>query len=38
VAGRSTLTECQLAKAGITAVYMLSQLEPDLAPGQLSPA
>jgi glycerate 2-kinase len=28
-AGRSTLTEAQLAAAGITAVYTLSDLEPD---------
>jgi glycerate 2-kinase len=31
VAGRSTLTEDQLAAAGITAVYALSDLEPDPA-------
>ena len=30
VAGRSTLTEAELAAAGITAVYSLSDLEPDL--------
>jgi glycerate 2-kinase len=29
VAGRSTLTEAELATAGITAVYPLSDLEPD---------
>ena len=29
VAGRNTLTEAQLAEAGITAVYPLSDLEPD---------
>ena len=29
VAGRSTLTERQLAEAGIAAVYPLSELEPD---------
>ncbi len=29
VAGRNTLTETQLAEAGITAVYPLSDLEPD---------
>ena len=29
VAGRSTLTEAELAAAGITAVYPLSDLEPD---------
>jgi glycerate 2-kinase len=29
VAGRSTLTEAELAAAGITAVYHLSDLEPD---------
>ena len=31
VAGRNTLTGAQLAEAGITAVYPLSDLEPDLA-------
>jgi glycerate kinase len=31
VAGRSTLTAGQLAAAGITAVYALSDLEPDPA-------
>jgi glycerate kinase len=31
VAGRSTLTEAQLAEAGIAAVYPLSDLEPDPA-------
>ena len=30
VAGRSTLTEAELAAAGIAAVYALSDLEPDL--------
>ena len=30
VAGRSTLTEAELAAAGIAAVYSLSDLEPDL--------
>jgi len=30
VAGRSTLTEAELAAAGITAAYPLSDLEPDL--------
>jgi glycerate kinase len=30
VAGRSTLREAELAAAGITAVYSLSDLEPDL--------
>jgi glycerate 2-kinase len=30
VAGRSTLTEAELAAAGIVAVYSLSDLEPDL--------
>jgi len=29
VAGRSTLTDGELARAGITAVYALSDLEPD---------
>jgi glycerate 2-kinase len=29
VAGRSTLTEAELAAAGITSVYPLSDLEPD---------
>jgi hypothetical protein len=29
VAGRSTLTASQLAAAGISAVYTLSELEPD---------
>jgi glycerate 2-kinase len=31
VAGRSTLTEDELARAGIAAVYTLSDLEPDPA-------
>ena len=31
VAGRNTVTERQLASAGIAAVYPLSDLEPDLA-------
>jgi glycerate kinase len=30
VAGRSTLSEAELAAAGIAAVYALSALEPDL--------